>query len=90
MQFLHYDVQLSSGESVRVDLDRQANVRLMDDYNFRRFQRGESCSFYGGGALKSPIFLQAPTSGSWHVVVDLGGYSGSVRAAATKIGRAAA
>jgi hypothetical protein len=68
-----------------VTLDSQANVRLMDDTNFFRFKRGDSHRYHGGLATRSPVILSAPCSGFWNVVVDLGGYSGSVRASVSKI-----
>lgn len=80
MNFLHYDFNLSPGDTVEVTLDKQANVRLLDDANFSNYQRGAQHSYFGGKALKSPIFLKPPHSGHWHVVIDLGGYPGTVRA----------
>lgn len=80
MSFLHSEVYLGSGERVRIDLDRQANVRMLDDYNFRRYRDRESYSFHGGRALRSPLILGAPSPGRWHVVIE-----GPVRAAVTKL-----
>lgn len=34
MNFFYYDLQLNSGDAVEVTLDKQANVRLLDDTNF--------------------------------------------------------
>lgn len=80
MNHLHYEVDLGPGDSVRVSLDRQANVLLMDDPNYRHYRSGRSYRYYGGLARVSPIRLRAPSPGRWHVVVDLGGYPGTVRA----------
>jgi hypothetical protein len=80
MNFLHYDLDLSTGDLVEVTLDKQANVRLLDDLNFAKYKRGEKHSYYGGRATKSPIRLHPPHAGHWHLVIDLGGYPGTVRA----------
>lgn len=85
MNFLHYPLNLDSGEVVDVTLDKQANVRLMNEANFSKYKRGEKHTYYGGLAKVSPISIPAPHSGTWHLVIDLGGYAGSVQASvATK------
>ena len=80
MNFLHYPLNLSSGDIVEVTLDTQANVRLLDEANFTKYQRGDKHTYYGGLAKVSPIKIPAPHPGSWHLVIDLGGYAGTVRA----------
>lgn len=85
MNFLHYELQLGPGEAVQVTLDKQANVRLLDDLNFQRYQRGEQHTYHGGLSKTSPVHLRPPHPGHWHLVIDLGGYAGTVRASVTKI-----
>jgi hypothetical protein len=80
MNFLHYDLNLKAGDIVEVKLDKQANVRLMDDTNFAYYKRGERHTYYGGRATRSPATLQAPHTGHWNLVIDLGGYGGTVHA----------
>lgn len=80
MNFLHSESFLAAGDLAVVDLDSQANVMLMDDLNFSAYRSGRSFNYRGGLAKRSPVRLAAPHAGNWHVVVDLGGYSGSVRA----------
>lgn len=80
MNFLHYEVNANRGNIVEVTLDGQANVRLLDSTNFSRFQHGQQHQYRGGLALKSPFRLAVPSSGHWHIVVDLGGYAGRVSA----------
>lgn len=82
MNFLHYEFDLGENDSVEVILDKQANVRLLDDANFASFRDGRQYHYYGGLAKVSPVKLVAPRAGHWHVVVDLGGYAGTVRATA--------
>jgi hypothetical protein len=80
VQFLRFPFRASTGDAVRIELDRQANVRLMTPSNFSAFQRGGAYRYYGGRALRSPFVLPVPHGGDWIVVVDLGGLRGSVRA----------
>jgi len=80
MNFLHYDLDLSHGDVVEVTLDKQANVLLLDDTNFSNYKRGAHHTYYGGLAKQSPVRLAAPRAGHWNLVIDLGGYPGSVRA----------
>lgn len=81
MKFQHYDLgSLRGGEVVEVTLSGSAaNVRLLDSSNFQSFRSGRRHQFHGGHATRSPVRLQVPRSGHWHVVVDLGGYPGTIR-----------
>jgi hypothetical protein len=81
MGFLHSDFNIGPDDVVQVELDKQANVRMLDETNFARYRRGERHSYYGGLATSSPVRLSPPHHGHWYVVVDLGGYRGYVRAA---------
>lgn len=79
MEFLHTDFQGGPSDVAVVTLDGQANVMLLDDNNFAAYRRGGSFQYLGGLAKQSPVRLSPPHQGHWHVVVDLGGYAGSVR-----------
>src|SRR6267378_3226986 len=81
MNFQSYDLgRLNGGEIVEVTLSgNAANVRLMDNSNFQSFRSGRAHRYFGGHATRSPIRLHVPNSGHWHVTVDFGGLSGSVR-----------
>jgi len=80
MQHLHYNLNLKTGDCVQVKLDKQANVRLLDDTNYQRYRRGGKHDYYGGRATRSPFTVSAPSTGNWHLVVDLGGYAGKISA----------
>ena len=86
MNFLHTDVWPGPDEAIVVTLDGQANVMLLDDANFSYYRRGHSFSYRGGWATKSPVRLVPPHQGHWHVVVDLGGRAGTVRAGVQVVG----
>jgi hypothetical protein len=80
MDFLHTDFSGGPKDVVIVNLDNQANVMLLDDTNFSAYKQGNSFKYYGGWACGSPVRLSPPHYGHWHVVVDLGGNVGKVRA----------
>jgi hypothetical protein len=81
MQFVHHDLgQRSGGEIVEVLLSGSAaNVRLMDGSNLSSYRSGRQHRYFGGLATKSPIRLQIPSPGRWHVAVDMRGLRGTVR-----------
>lgn len=85
MNYLHYDLHLSVNDSVEVTLDKQANVRLLDDLNYSKYRRGQKHTYYGGLAKKAPVHLSPPRPGRWHLVIDLGGYAGTVNASVRTI-----
>lgn len=81
MDYLEYRLGvLSRGDVVVITLSTGANVRLMDSANLSRFSRGAAHSYYGGQARTSPARITVPTTGSWYLTVDLGGFrANSVR-----------
>jgi hypothetical protein len=80
MKFLHWEMNAGPENVIRVELDKQANVLLMDDTNFSNYRSGRRYRYFGGLAKRTPATLVPPHSSHWHVVVDLGGYAGSVSA----------
>jgi len=80
MSFLKSEVNAGPNNVIRVDIDSQANVVLMDSQNFRAYQNGRPYRGYGGWAKQSPVCLRPPCQGKWYVVVHLGGAAGRVRA----------
>jgi hypothetical protein len=81
LQFIHNDLgQRKRGEIVEVTLTSGANVRLMDSSNFSNYKNGRQHRYTGGLAKRSPIRLAIPSSGHWHVAVDMQGLRGSTRA----------
>lgn len=80
MNFLKYEFDLSSDDIVEVTLDKQANVRLLDPTNYSQYRKGAQHRYHGGLAKKSPVRIPVPHAGHWHLVIDLGGYGGTIRA----------
>ena len=81
MNYLHYEYDLSPDDVIEVTLDGRANVRLLDPVNYSHYRRGEKHRYHGGLARVSPMEISAPYAGHWHLIVDLGGYGGTIRAA---------
>jgi len=83
VNFTHYDLgHVEGGSVVEVTLQGSAaNVRLMDSSNFNSYKAGRQHRYHGGLAQRSPVRLQVPTSGTWHVTVDMQGLRGTVRSA---------
>ena len=82
MKFNHWNLgHKQAGEIVEVTLSgNAANVRLLDSANFSSYKNGRKHRYYGGLAKKSPVRIEIPRSGHWHVVVDMMGLSGTSRA----------
>ena len=86
MNYLHNELDANGGDVVRVDLEgNAANVLLLDSANYNAYQRGGRYTYRGGYATRSPVLLTVPHAGRWHVVIDLGGGRGNVRAAVALI-----
>lgn len=83
MNFTHYDLGFRNrGQIVEITLSgNAANVKLMNSSNFQNYRSGRKHSYIGGHASRSPVRLQIPQSGHWHIAIDLGGNRGSVRSA---------
>lgn len=81
MKFIHSDLgHRQRGEIVEVTLTSGANIRLMNSTNFSNYRNGRQHRYIGGLAKKSPIRLQIPSSGHWHVAIDMQGLRGSTSA----------
>lgn len=80
MAYLHYSVTAGPNNLVQTTLDSWANVMLMDDINYSNYRRGARYQYYGGLAERSPYNIRPPHYGRWNLVIDRGGYTGTVRA----------
>ncbi len=80
--YLHQDLgELGPDDVVEVILDNPANVQLLDPANFEAYRERRPYRYADGGYVtKSPVRLYPPRKGRWHVVIDLGGGPGRVRA----------
>ncbi len=80
--FIHLDLGYrQAGDVVEITLSGSAaNVRLLDNSNFQAYRSGGQHRYIGGLATQSPVRLQIPHVGSWHVAVDMQGLQGTTRA----------
>lgn len=87
MRFNHYDLgQCKRGEIIEVTLQGSAaNVRLMKSPDFMSYKAGRSHRYHGGLVKRSPHRLQVPSSGHWHLTVDMAGLKGSVRSSIRRL-----
>lgn len=86
MDYLHQDFQIGQDQTIEVSLDRQANVILLDDTQYQNYRQGRQFSYIGGLAEQSPFHVSPPHFGHWHLVIDLGGASGTLRHSVRVIG----
>jgi hypothetical protein len=89
MNFLHWEGSAGACDAIVVTLDHAANVQLLDDMDFSNYRAGRSFHYRGGYFRESPVVLRPPHTGHWHVVIDLGGHAGSVRAGIRVVSNAA-
>jgi len=80
MDFMQWKISGTSGDLIRVRLDKQAYVRLFDPMNFESFRRGAKSTSEGGWSERLDVEFTLPYKGTFHVVVDLGGTKGTVKA----------
>jgi hypothetical protein len=86
MNYLKYEIDAGPTEVIEVILDHAANVQLMDLANFSNYTAGRLYRYFGGYVKQTPFHIQPPHQGHWYVIIDLGGYPGSVRASVQLIG----
>jgi len=79
VDYLHADYYLDRGDIVQVEIDHQANVMLLDESNYQNYRNHRGFQHFGGHYDHTPINIPAPSTGRWHLVIDLGGYSGTIR-----------
>jgi hypothetical protein len=84
MNYLHYEFDAGPDDVLEVQLDRGANVLLLDPGNYDRYRSGTGYRYEGGYTQERRVHLRPPCEGHWHVVIDLGGYPGTVRASVQK------
>lgn len=83
MEFIHYDLQLGSSDIVRIELDKQANVKLMDYWNYQNYKNGKDHRYFGGVQQISPARIPAPHAGNWYLCIDLGLGGGNIKSSVT-------
>jgi hypothetical protein len=82
MNYLHQEFDAGPNDVIEVTLDHAANVLLLDSTNYSSYRNGNPYRYHGGYIKSSPFRISPPRRDRWHLVVDLGGYAGAVRASA--------
>lgn len=59
--------------SVEVQLSHAADVFLVDNTNFRRYQSDQRFEYFGGHYTKTPVHISVEGSGRWYLIVRGGG-----------------
>lgn len=67
------------GDHVRVEIDTDANILLVSDEALEAYRRHLPFHYIGGGFARGTHVLGVPATGSWHVIIDLGGRAGHVQ-----------
>lgn len=80
MNFLHYTVQGDHGDQLRIKLSEPAFVRLLDVLNYEYYRTGRRFKGEGGWSDLTDVQFFLPYRGTFHLVVDLGGKAGVVKA----------
>jgi len=70
LNYLHKAFTGKRGDIVVVKLEKQANVKLMDGFNYQLYRNGLNYKYYGGLAKVSPAKVIVPSRGRWHAVID--------------------
>jgi hypothetical protein len=81
MDYLHQDLgMIGPDDEIEVTLDHPANVQLLDPTNYEAYENRQPYRYRGGHVTRSPFRIRPPHEGRWHLVIDLGGGPGAVRA----------
>lgn len=75
------------GDVWRVELDRGANVFMVNSSNFSAFKSGRDFRHFGGGGLinRSPHDFVVPRAGRWHIVAHTWGLRNSARISVSQL-----
>jgi hypothetical protein len=77
---MHYEMKAGPDEIIQVSISRDANVRLLDPVNYAKYKLGKSYTATAGPETEGPVRFVPPFKGTWHVIVDMEGRMGTVRA----------
>jgi len=79
-EYLHYSIYASHGDSVQVEINQPTNVYLVNQIHYYYFQEGQEFEHSGGFMTHSPVYLDIPYPGVWHVLVGRPDYPGGFQA----------
>lgn len=85
VNYLHYEFDAGPQDAIEVVLDKAANVLMLDQINYQHYRSRERYDYHGGYVTVSPYVIQPPRQDHWHIVIDLGGRAGTVRASVRRL-----
>jgi hypothetical protein len=75
----HYALKSARpGDVVRVEIDADANVLLVDEAGLEAYRKHTPFHYVGGGYHRGTALIGIPQEGSWHLIIDLGGRPGNL------------
>ncbi|HWG43641.1 MAG TPA: DUF1883 domain-containing protein [Gemmataceae bacterium] len=81
LEFIHQEMEAGPDDLIEVTLDNAANVQLLNPADYEDYRNNRPYHYDEGGYVEhSPYRFRPPYQGEWHVVIDLGGGPGHVRA----------
>jgi len=80
MKFLHYRIDGQKDDTVKIKLDGEAFVRLLDTLHYDNYRFGRKYQGKGGWVTEGTIDFIIPYKGTFHVVIDHNGQQGSAKA----------
>lgn len=78
MSHLHWTFRATVGNVVEAKIDRAANVLLLTEAEYTKFQRGDAYRYHGGHYTSSPVRIAVPYYDTWHVATFPGPVNASV------------
>ena len=80
MEFIHYQVRVFPHNKITVTVDKQANIKLLNNIMYERYRSGKnvkaSLEFLDSGSTS----FKVPYKGEWHIIVEHGNYQGEITA----------
>lgn len=80
MEYIHYQIRVFPHNKVIVTLDKQANIKLLNNIMYERYKSGKnvkaSLEFIDSGGVS----FKVPYKGEWHVIIEHGIYHGEITA----------
>lgn len=65
-----YNFRAQTGQNVKVELVRQAEVLLIDGENYDKRRHGSDYTAMARKVTESPAYLYIPRSGDWKLVIE--------------------
>jgi hypothetical protein len=65
-----FEFNAKPGQSVKVNLMRQAEVLLVDDENYDKRKLGLDYKAVGSHFTTSPAVIEIPRPGLWHLIIE--------------------